>query len=71
MNIKKIKTVICMGVNVKSPTQREHKLWVCGNRILKGTVEPNVKKIAGDWRKLHYEELYNLYSFQNNIWIIK
>jgi hypothetical protein len=32
---------------------------------------PRVGKVTGDWRKLHNEELYNLYSSPSIIRVIK
>jgi hypothetical protein len=37
------------------------------NRILKRVFGPKGDKVTGQWRKLHSEELHNLYSFQNII----
>jgi hypothetical protein len=31
-------------------------------RVLKGIIELNRNEVKGDWRKLHNEELHNLYS---------
>jgi hypothetical protein len=41
------------------------------NRVLRRIFCPKREEVAGDWRKLHNEELYNLYSSPNIIRIIK
>jgi hypothetical protein len=32
------------------------------NRVLRRTVGPKRDEVTGEWRKLHSEELHNLYS---------
>jgi hypothetical protein len=32
---------------------------------------PKGEEVAGGWRRLHYEELYNLYASSNIIKVIK
>jgi hypothetical protein len=41
------------------------------NRVLRRIFEPKRDGVAGGWRKLHKEELHNLYSSPNIIRIIK
>jgi hypothetical protein len=41
------------------------------NRVLRRIVGPKRDEVTGDWRKLHNEELHNLYSPQNIIRMIK
>jgi hypothetical protein len=41
------------------------------NRVLRGIVGPNRDEATGDWRKLHNEELHNMYSSPNIIRTIK
>jgi hypothetical protein len=49
----------------------EHKLRVFGNRVLRRIFGPKRDGVTGGWRKLHNEELYNLYSSPSIIRIIK
>jgi hypothetical protein len=42
-----------------------------GNRVLRGIFGPKRDEVTGDWRKLHNEELYGLYSSPNIIRVIK
>jgi hypothetical protein len=37
------------------------------NRVLRRIFEPKKDDVTGEWRKLHNEELHNLYSSQNII----
>jgi hypothetical protein len=41
------------------------------NRVLMKTLGPKTDEVTGDWRKLHNKELYDLYSAQTIIWLIK
>jgi hypothetical protein len=41
------------------------------NRVLRRIFGPKRDEVTGEWRKLHSEELHNLYSFQNIIRQIK
>jgi hypothetical protein len=41
------------------------------NRVLRGIFGPKRDGVTGGWRKLHNEELHNLYSSPNIIRIIK
>jgi hypothetical protein len=41
------------------------------NRVLRGIFGPRRDEVMGDWRKLHNEELHNLYSSPNTIRMIK
>jgi hypothetical protein len=40
-------------------------------RVLRGIFEPRREDVAGDWRRLHNEELHNIYASPNIIKIIK
>jgi hypothetical protein len=41
------------------------------NRVLRRIFGPKREDVTGDWRKLHNEELHNLYSSPNIIRLIK
>jgi hypothetical protein len=41
------------------------------NRALRRIFGPNRDEVTGDWRKLHNEELHNLYSSPSIIRMIK
>jgi hypothetical protein len=41
------------------------------NRALRRTFGPRRYEVTGDWRKLHNEDLHNLYSSPNIIRMIK
>jgi hypothetical protein len=39
----------------------EHRLRVFEDRIVRGIFGPKRDEVTGEWRKLHSEELHNLY----------
>jgi hypothetical protein len=51
--------------------REEHRLRVFENRVLRRIFGPKRDEVKGDWRKLHNEELHNLYSSPNIIRMIK
>jgi hypothetical protein len=55
--------VVLYGCETWSLTLREeHRLRVFENRVLRRIFGPKRDEVTGDWRKLHIEELRNLYS---------
>jgi hypothetical protein len=62
--------VVLYGCETWSLTvQEEHKLRVFENRVLR-IFGPKRDRVTGGWRKLHNEELHNLYSSPSIIRII-
>ena len=58
--------VVLYGCETWSPTLREERrLRVFENRVLCGVFGPKRCEVTGEWRKLHNEELNDLYSLPN------
>jgi hypothetical protein len=51
--------------------REEHRLGVFENRVLRRIFGPKRDEVTGDWRKLHNEELHDLYSLPSIIRIMK
>jgi len=59
-------------VKTWSLTLREkRRLRVFENEVLNRIFGPRREEVRGEWRKLHNEELYDLYSLLNNVRVIK
>jgi hypothetical protein len=59
-----------MGVVLGLTLRQEHKLRVYENRAVRRIFGPKIE-VARGLRRLHNEELYNLYTPLNNINVIK
>jgi hypothetical protein len=51
--------------------REEHRLRVFENTVPRRIFGPKRDEVTGDWRKLHNEELHNLYSSLSIIRMIK
>jgi len=60
-----------MGVILGLSLKEEHRLRVFENRVLRRTFGPTKNEVAGKWRRLNHEKLYDLYSSPNIIKLIK
>jgi hypothetical protein len=61
-----------MGVKLGLLTLREeHRLRVFENKVLRRIFGPKRDEVTGGWRKLHNEELHNVYSSPSIIRMIK
>ena len=64
--------VVLYGLETWSLTFREeHRLRVFENRVLRRIFGPKRDGVTGEWRKLHNEELNDLYSSPNIVRVIK
>jgi hypothetical protein len=64
--------VVLYGCEAWSLTLREeHRLGAFENRVLRRIFGPKRDEVTGEWRKLHNEELHDLYSSPSIIRIMK
>jgi hypothetical protein len=64
--------VVLYGCETWSLTLREEReLGVFENRVLRRIFGPKRDGVTGEWRKLHNEELHDLYSSPRIIRIMK
>ena len=76
LKIKIYRTIILLVVLYGSETwsftfREEHNLRVFENRVLRRLFEPKRVETTRDWRKLHNEELKDLYTSPSIFWVIK
>jgi len=64
--------VVLYGCETWSLTFREERrLRVFENRVLRRVFGPKRDEVTGEWRRLHSEELSDLYSLPNIVQVVK
>ena len=64
--------VVLYGCETWSLTLREEtRVRVFGNRVLRSIFGPRRDEVTGEWRKLHNEELNDMYCSPNIVRVIK
>jgi hypothetical protein len=48
-----------------------HRLRLFENRVLRRVIGSKREEVVGGWKRLHNEELHNMYASQNIIRVIK
>jgi len=51
--------------------REEHRVRLFESRVLRNIFGPKRDKVTGEWRRLHNEELYDLYLLPDIIQVIK
>ena len=62
---------VLYGCEAWSLTRMERKLRVFENMVLRRVFGPKRDKVTGEWRKLHNEDLNDLYCSPNIVRVIK
>ena len=64
--------MVLYGCETWSLTLREERrLRVFENRVLRRVFGPKKDEVTGEWRKLHNEELNDLYSLPSSVRVVK
>ena len=64
--------IVLYGCETWSLTlMEEHRLRVFENRVLRGIFWAKGDEVTGEWRKIHDEELNDLYCAPNIVWMVK
>jgi hypothetical protein len=72
MRTNLILSVVLFWCEIRSLTLREEQtLRVFENRVLRKIFGPKEDKVTREWRRLHNEELYGVYTSPNIIRMIK
>jgi hypothetical protein len=63
--------ILCGCENWFITLSKEHGLRVSEKRVVRRIFGPKKEEVAGGWRRLHNEELHNLYTSPNLTGVMK
>jgi len=66
-----ISQIFLVAVTSSLTLRKEGRLKVFESRVSRRMFGPKRDEVTGEWRKLHNEDLNNLYSSPNIVWVIK
>jgi len=58
-------------LNLVAHIEGESRVRMFGNRVLRGIFGPRTDEVKGEWRKLHNEELNDLYCSSTIVRVIQ
>jgi hypothetical protein len=62
---------VCLCETWSLTLREERRLRMFENRVLRKVFGPKRDEVTGEWRKLHNEELNDLYSLPKILWVVK
>ena len=65
-----LRVLFCMGVKLGLSHCGRKVGLVFENRALRWMCGPKRDEVTGKWRRLHYEEFYDLYCSPEIMWVI-
>jgi len=71
INTTIILLLLCTGLKLRLTMKEVHRLRVFENRVPRNIFGPKRGEVTGEWRRLHNEELCDLFSTPNIIQAIK
>ena len=70
-SVSSLRFVLCGCETCSLTLRKERRLRVFENRVLRRIFGPKTDELTGEWRKLHNEDLNDLYCSRSVVWVIK